>query len=586
MQTQWHPRDSNLFASCSLDRTIKVWSSILTQPQSSSSSSAGGGAAQQASSSSSQQGGGAGSLVTSPHFTLVGHERGVNCIEYSKNGERPYLVSGSDDCTVRVWDYQTKQCIQVLTGHTKNVCAVLFTSLAGQHMLPLLFSAGEDTQLFVWHGLTYKKETAIDLNIDRIWSLSLLDTSACSASTSAGGVGCLSSSGGGGGITGSSSVSSGGGGGLGGLVLAIGSDSGTLVLKMGKEQPVASLHSGKAVVARGFEILQVNLRLLEEEESYRDGERLPVAYKDLGHCEIFPQSISHHPNGRFIAVCGDGEYVIYTAQALRNKKFGKCVDFVWSSEGHFAIKEETGRIRLHTNFVETFNFTPPFPVENIYGGALLALKASDDSFVCFYDWEACRLVRRIDVVGVQQIYWSSSGNFVSLLTSDKIYILHHDKYAVMAANTTQAKEEEGGIEIAFDLVDQISEVAVNALWISEALLYTTGQGRIKSWCGGKVEVIHHMHAGGGGGRACNSFLLGYVAEQNRLYLIDRDLGLSACTLYAAFIDYKVAIANKDYEGAQEYLPLIPPELHDGIAKFLFSKGYDATSRDRGIDIQR
>lgn len=53
---------------------------------------------------------------------------------------------------------------------------------------------------------------------------------------------------------------------------------------MGKEQPVASLHTGKAVVARGFEILQANLRLLEEEENYRDGERLPVAYKDLGHC--------------------------------------------------------------------------------------------------------------------------------------------------------------------------------------------------------------------------------------------------------------------------------------------------------------
>lgn len=29
------------------------------------------------------------------------------------SGERPYIVSGSDDCTVRVWDYQTKQCIQV-----------------------------------------------------------------------------------------------------------------------------------------------------------------------------------------------------------------------------------------------------------------------------------------------------------------------------------------------------------------------------------------------------------------------------------------------------------------------------------------
>ncbi|KYK71532.1 putative COPI protein [Toxoplasma gondii TgCatPRC2] len=424
MQTQWHPRDPNLFASCSLDRTIKVWG---IQVRSSSPSASDSSAA----------------VVSAPHFTLTGHERGVNCIEYSKSGERPYLVSGSDDCTVRVWDYQTKQCIQVLSGHSRNVCSVLLTSLAG-HVLPLLFSAGEDAQLFVWHALTYKKELSLDLNVERIWSLSLLDPSSAASASTSGSAGVASAAG----ATGS------GAGGLGGLVLAIGSDSGTLVLKMGKEQPVASLHSGKAVVARGFEILQVNLRLLEEQQ-YQDGERLPVAYKELGQCEIFPQTISHHPNGRFIAVCGDGEYVIYTAQALRNKTFGKCVDFVWSADGHYAIREESNRIRVHTSFTETFNFTPPFSVETLWGGALLALKASDDSFVCFYDWEACRLIRRIDVVGVQQVHWSPSGFFVALFTSDKVYILRHDKFAVMAANAAQAREEEGGIEIAFELVDQV-----------------------------------------------------------------------------------------------------------------------------------
>ncbi|KEP67192.1 UNVERIFIED_CONTAM: COPI protein, putative [Hammondia hammondi] len=538
MQTQWHPRDPNLFASCSLDRTIKVWG---IQVRSSSPSASGSSAA----------------VVSAPHFTLTGHERGVNCIEYSKSGERPYLVSGSDDCTVRVWDYQTKQCIQVLSGHSRNVCSVLLTSLAG-HVLPLLFSAGEDAQLFVWHALTYKKELSLDLNVERIWSLSLLDPSSAASASTGGTAGVASAAG----ATGS------GAGGLGGLVLAIGSDSGTLVLKMGKEQPVASLHSGKAVVARGFEILQVNLRLLEEQQ-YQDGERLPVAYKELGQCEIFPQTISHHPNGRFIAVCGDGEYVIYTAQALRNKTFGKCVDFVWSAEGHYAIREESNRIRVHTSFTETFNFTPPFSVETLWGGALLALKASDESFVCFYDWEACRLIRRIDVVGVQQVHWSPSGFFVALFTSDKVYILRHDKFAVMAANAAQAREEEGGIEIAFELVDQVAETAGSGLWVSECLVYTTAQGRVKCWCAGQVETLHHLNAGG----RASSFILGYLPEHNRLYLIDRDLGLSACSLHVAFIEYKVAMARGDLQAAEEFLPRIPVELHDRTARFLFSKGY-------------
>ena len=30
----------------------------------------------------------------------------------------------------------------------------------------------------------------------------------------------------------------------------------------------------------------------------------------------------HSPNGRFVAVCGDGEYIIYTALAWRNKSYG------------------------------------------------------------------------------------------------------------------------------------------------------------------------------------------------------------------------------------------------------------------------
>ena len=42
----------------------------------------------------------------------------------------------------------------------------------------------------------------------------------------------------------------------------------------------------------------------------------------MGSCEIYPQTISHNPNGRFVVVCGDGEYIIYTSMALRNKSFG------------------------------------------------------------------------------------------------------------------------------------------------------------------------------------------------------------------------------------------------------------------------
>jgi coatomer subunit beta' len=79
MQCTLNPKDPSTFATASLDRTVKVWS--LGQPM--------------------------------PNLTLEGHEKGVNCVDYYPGGERPYLVSGADDRTARVWDYTTKACVQV-----------------------------------------------------------------------------------------------------------------------------------------------------------------------------------------------------------------------------------------------------------------------------------------------------------------------------------------------------------------------------------------------------------------------------------------------------------------------------------------
>jgi coatomer subunit beta' len=78
MQVKFNPKDSNTFASASLDRSIKVW--------------------------------GLGSH--SPHYTLEGHERGVNCIDYYPSGDKPYILSGADDQTVKIWDYQVCQRLE------------------------------------------------------------------------------------------------------------------------------------------------------------------------------------------------------------------------------------------------------------------------------------------------------------------------------------------------------------------------------------------------------------------------------------------------------------------------------------------
>jgi WD40 repeat protein len=45
------------------------------------------------------------------NYTLEGHEKGVNCVDYYPGGEKPYLVTGADDKYVLVlnmaWPTQT-----------------------------------------------------------------------------------------------------------------------------------------------------------------------------------------------------------------------------------------------------------------------------------------------------------------------------------------------------------------------------------------------------------------------------------------------------------------------------------------------
>eukprot|EP00435_Cladocopium_sp_Y103_P033368 s2162_g8.t1 len=377
MMCQWNPKDTNIFCSCSLDRSIKVWG---------------------------VSGGAGGS--SNCHFTLTGHQRGVNCVEYSPGGEKPYIISGSDDRTVKIWDYQTKQCIQTLTGHTNNVSYALF-----HPALPIILTGSEDGTVRIWHGSTYRLEATLSYFLERVWSISVLKGS---------------------------------------NTAALGYDEGTVVIKLGSEEPVASMHSGKIIWAKGNEIQTANLKLLDEGVTAREGEKVPLSVKDslskgdMGAAEVFPQYIAHHPNGRLFAVCGDGEFVIYTAQALRNKSYGPALEFVWAHSGAYATRDSNGKITVFQDFKESFSFKPQFNVEEIFGGRLLGIRGGD--FICFYDWTEYRLVRRIDVVP-KDVTWSEDGTNVVLICPDSFYVLRHDKEAVQAALVSGvAVDEDCGVK--------------------------------------------------------------------------------------------------------------------------------------------
>jgi len=265
-------------------------------------------------------------------------------------GDRPYLVSGADDKTVRVWDYQTKGCVQVLEGHTHNVSTVCF-----HPEKPIIISGSEDGTIRVFHSTTFRLEDTINEGKERVWAIS------CRKGLN---------------------------------LVGLGFDEGFLLLKLGRDEPLASMDaSGKIIWAKNNEIQTTNLKSLPSDYSVSDGERLPLAVKDLGSTDAYPHSLQHNKNGRFVAVCGDGEYIIYTALAWRNKSFGNADYFVWSSEANeFAVKSGWSKIQIFKNFQEKQTIKLGFTGDSLFGGALIGVKALD--YIVFYDWNAGRVVRR------------------------------------------------------------------------------------------------------------------------------------------------------------------------------------------------
>lgn len=76
-----------------------------------------------------------------------GHTRAVKSVDFSHNGE--FIVSGSEDKSIKLWEVSTGRELRTFNGHQSNVNDVLFTPDDKQ-----LISAGRDERIYFWDVLT------------------------------------------------------------------------------------------------------------------------------------------------------------------------------------------------------------------------------------------------------------------------------------------------------------------------------------------------------------------------------------------------------------------------------------------------
>uniref|UniRef100_A0A0B7B2C4 Beta'-coat protein n=1 Tax=Arion vulgaris TaxID=1028688 RepID=A0A0B7B2C4_9EUPU len=480
MQVLFNPKDNNQFATASLDRSVKVWQ--------------------------------LGSPV--PNFSLK-HERDVNCLDYHPGGDKPYIVTGEDGGTVRIWDYQTKSCVQTLQVHSKDVNAVVF-----HPSLPIILSGSTDGTVRIIHSNTYRLENSLNYGLERVWA-----------------IGCHQ---------GSNNI-------------AIGFDEGSMIIRLGQEEPAISMDSsGKIIWAKHSEIQQANIKAMADQE-IKDGERLSLAVKDMGSCEIYPQTISHSPNGRFVALCGDGEYIIYTAMALRNKSYGTAQEFVWSQDSSiFAVREDSTTIKVWKNFKEHKIFKPSFGAEGMYGGHLLGVRSSNS--LAFYDWDSAKLIRRVEI-SPKNVVWSDNGCLVCIAKEDSLYVLQYNASAVEKANEVS----DDGIEEALEVVKELSETVRTGLWVGDCFIYTNSISRLNYYVGGEIVTIAHLDR--------EMYILGYIPKDNRLYLSDRELSIVSYSVLVSELEYQTAVMRQDFDTADKILPIVPKEQRTRLAMFLDKQGF-------------
>ncbi|KAJ1979061.1 hypothetical protein H4R34_002974 [Dimargaris verticillata] len=122
-------------------------------------------------------------------YVLAGHSDFVKSLALAPGGRHcrvaatnngqtpsghPWLFSGSSDATIRQWDLATRKCVRVLQGHSRAVDA-----LAYEPHFNTLFSASSDTSIRQWNVHTGEQLREFKGHLTSVFSIYLFSETPC-----------------------------------------------------------------------------------------------------------------------------------------------------------------------------------------------------------------------------------------------------------------------------------------------------------------------------------------------------------------------------------------------------------------------
>jgi WD40 repeat protein len=108
-------------------------------------------------------------------YTMKGHTQAVSCLSsnelsndyrffHDESISDWYIVSGSFDKTLKLWDLRKQECLQTMRGHTKAVTSV---QMRGDRILSG-GSFGENGLVRVWNKKSAKQVRTLETGLDKV----------------------------------------------------------------------------------------------------------------------------------------------------------------------------------------------------------------------------------------------------------------------------------------------------------------------------------------------------------------------------------------------------------------------------------
>ncbi|XP_037423780.1 uncharacterized protein LOC119288251 isoform X2 [Triticum dicoccoides] len=123
MTVAFNPWDAYSFASGSLDGYVEVWRLDSSDPE----------------------------------YFLPGHMDVVNCLDFITRGDQQYVITGSEDCTAKIWDLQKRECIRTLEATSPVLCVLVHP------YFPLLIIGAAHGIIQLWSSIDFRLKRTINL---------------------------------------------------------------------------------------------------------------------------------------------------------------------------------------------------------------------------------------------------------------------------------------------------------------------------------------------------------------------------------------------------------------------------------------